>query len=55
MAALVWTAIDMFGIPWEEMLDLFLGTLLVMGLAIGFAAVTAVLWMALRKLLHKDS
>ncbi len=54
MGLLVWTAIDQFGIPWEEMLDLFLGTLVVLLLVIVTAALCVLLWQGLRKLLQKD-
>lgn len=53
MAALVWSAVDQFGIPWEDMLDLFLGTLLVVVLAIAFSALLALLWAGVRKLLRR--
>ncbi len=51
MAALVWTAVDQFGIPWDEIIDLFLATLMVIGLIILAAAVFVGLLMGLRKLL----
>lgn len=53
MAVLVWSAIDQFGIPWEDMLELFLGALVVVGVAIVIAALIALLWMGLRKLLNR--
>lgn len=51
MGTLVWAAIDQFGIPWQEMLDLFLVTLLVAGLVIAVAACCVAAWLVLRKLL----
>lgn len=54
MAALVWTAVDQFGIPWDEIVDLFLATLMVIGLIIVAAAVSVGLWIGLRKLLGGD-
>lgn len=54
MAVLLWSATDQFGIPWEEMLQLFLVTVLVMLLVITAAAGCSLLWQGMRKLLHKD-
>ena len=53
LAALVWTAMDQFGIARSEMLELFLVTALVVGLAIFAAACVAGLWIGLRKLLER--
>jgi peptidoglycan biosynthesis protein MviN/MurJ (putative lipid II flippase) len=55
MGALVWAAVDQFGIPWEEMLELFLWTLLVAGLVIALAGLLVGAWIGVRKLLQKDS
>ena len=55
MAVLLWSAIDQFGIAWQDMLHLFLATLLVVGLVIAAAALCALLWLGLRKLLHRRS
>jgi len=52
LAALVWVAVDQFEIPWEDMRELMLFTLLVMGLVICVAALGAAAWLGLRKLLH---
>ena len=52
MAALVWAAVDQFGIDWEEMLGLFLVTLAVIALVIAAAAVAVGLWVVLRRLLR---
>ena len=54
MAALVWVAMEQFGISRQEMTGLFLGTVLVAAAVIASAAVTAVLWISLRKLLRRD-
>ena len=54
MAALVWAAVDQFGISWEEVLDLFLVTLLVIGIVILAAAVSVGAWVGLRKLFGSD-
>ncbi|MEP5569632.1 MAG: hypothetical protein ABJN62_17450 [Halioglobus sp.] len=54
MAALVWSAVDQFGIPWEEMLDLLLVTVAVIAVVIALSAVSVGLWLGLRKLLGKD-
>lgn len=53
LAALVWMAMDQFGIAGEEMLDLLLVSALVVGLVIIVAACVAGLWIGLRKLLGK--
>ena len=50
MAALVWAAVDQFGIAWEEILQLFLATLAVLLLVIVAAAVTVGLWQMLKRL-----
>ena len=54
MAALVWVAMDQFGISRREMSELFVTTVLVVGLVIAAAAVVALLWMGLRSLLRRD-
>jgi hypothetical protein len=53
MAALVWVAVDQFGISSEEMLELFLATLLVVALVIVAAALAVLLWVGLRKILAR--
>ncbi len=53
LAALVWMAMDQFGIARDEMLDLLLVTAMVVGLVIFIAACVAGLWIGLRKLLAK--
>ena len=54
MAALVWVAMEQFGISRQEMTGLFLGTVLVAAAVIASAAVMAGLWITLRKLLRRD-
>ena len=54
MAALVWVAMEQFGISRQEMTGLFLGTVLVAVAVIASAAVVALLWITLRKLLRRD-
>ena len=53
MGALVWSAVDQFGISWEEMLDLLLVTVAVIAVVIGAAAITVALWIGLRSFLRK--
>jgi len=55
MAALVWVAMDQFGISRREISELFITTLLVVGLVIGAAGIMVILWMGLRKLLRRDT
>ena len=54
MAALVWAAVDQFGIAWEEILDLFLATLVAIGIVILAAALFALVWIGVRKLFGGD-
>ena len=54
MAALVWAAMDQFGISRQEMTGLFLGVLLVAVLVIFCAAVIALLWVTLRKWMRRN-
>jgi len=53
LAALVWMAVDQFGIAREEIFELMLATGLVVLLVIAFAAVATLIWVALRKLLRR--
>jgi hypothetical protein len=53
MGTLIWAAIDQFGIPVAEMLDLMLTTLLAVAVVIGGAAIVAGLWLGLRYLLRR--
>jgi len=50
MAALLWAAVDQFGISWDEMLSLFLVTITVVLLVIVAAAVAVGMWVGLRRL-----
>ncbi len=52
LAALVWMAVDQFGVSRQEMLELMLATGLVVLLVIVFAGTAALLWVGLRKLLR---
>ncbi len=54
MAALIWSAVDQFGIPWEDMLNLMLVTVAVLAIVIVAAAAAVALWLGLRRLLHKE-
>lgn len=54
LGVMVWTAVDQFGISWQEMTGLLLGTLWIAGGTIALAALCAVLWIGLRKLLYRD-
>ena len=54
MATLLWAAIDQFGLSYEEMAELFLATLLAVGAVIVLAALVALLWIGLRRLLGDD-
>lgn len=55
LGSLVWVAVDQFGIPWKDMLELFLGTLMFVGLFIAVAGLLVGLWLGLRRLIQKDS
>jgi len=50
MAALVWIAVDQFGISRQEIIGLFTATLLVLVAVIVSAAGATLLWISLRKL-----
>jgi hypothetical protein len=52
LAALVWVAMDQFGISRGEMAELFAGTVIVALLVIAVAGLTVLLWMGLRRLLR---
>ncbi len=52
LVAMVWFAVDQFDIPWADMRELLLLTVLVVGVVIGVAALAAGLWIGLRKLLQ---
>ncbi len=53
MGVLVWSAIEQFNIEPKVMLQLFLVTLLVLGLVIASAAAVFFVWMWLRRFLEK--
>lgn len=55
MGVLVWAAVDQFGIPWEEMLELLLITVAAVVVVIAAAAATVTLWVWLRKWLRGDN
>ena len=50
LGAMLWVAIDQFGIPHRDMLELLAGTLLATGAVILGAAAVVLVWMALRRL-----
>ena len=50
LGVMVWTAVDQFGISRQEMIELLLGTLWIAGGTIVLAALSAALWIGLRKL-----
>lgn len=52
MGVLVWVVVDQFDIDPREMLELFLGVLLASGMLMLAAAVTALLWTFLSKLMR---
>jgi hypothetical protein len=54
LAALVWMAVDQFGVSREELLELMLVTGLVVLLVIALAGTAALAWVGLRKLLRGD-
>ena len=53
LAALVWMAVDQFGIPHEEMLELLLAAGLVVLAVILFAGGATLLWIGLRSVLRR--
>ncbi|MCB1703299.1 MAG: hypothetical protein KDI17_00445 [Halioglobus sp.] len=54
LGVLVWSAIEQFGIAWQVMLDLLIGTLLVAAAVMALAALCVITWIALRKLLRRN-
>jgi len=54
LAALVWMAMDQFGVKRDEMLELLLVSAVVVGMVILVAACVAGLWIVLRKLLGRQ-
>ena len=55
LGSLVWVAVDQFGISWEEMLELFLGTLILVGVVMVVAGLFAGAWLGIRRLLGKNA
>ncbi len=54
MGALVWMAIDQFGLSVREMSGLLLDTVLAVGIVIGAAAIGALCLVGLRKLMGRE-
>lgn len=54
LAALVWVAVDQFGIAREEILELFVASLLALLLVVVAAGAAALLWIFLRKVFRRD-
>ncbi len=54
LATLLWAAVDQFGLSYEEMAELFIATLLVVGGVIVLAALVALVWVGLRRVLGGD-
>jgi hypothetical protein len=55
LAALVWVAVDQFDIAREEILELFVGSLLALLLVVAGAGAAAFLWILLRKFFRRDN
>lgn len=55
LAALVWVAVDQFDIAREEILELFVGSLLALLLVVAGAGAAAFLWIFLRKIFRRDN
>ena len=55
MAALIWAAMDQFDVDRQQLVDMFLSTLLVVALVIAAAGGVVLLWIGLRKLLRRNS
>lgn len=55
LAALVWVAVDQFDIAREEILELFVASLLALLLVVAGAGAAAFLWILLRKILRRDN
>ena len=54
MGALVWTAVDQFGISREEISEMVLGAVLAVVVVIGAAALVTLLWVLGRRLLSRS-
>ena len=55
LGTLLWVASEEYGIPRENLGWMLVYTLVAVGCVIGFAAVVAGFWIALRKLLERNS
>jgi len=55
LAALVWVAVDQFDIAREEILELFVASLLALLLVVAGAGAAAFLWIFLRKIFRRDN
>ena len=55
LAALVWVAVDQFDIAREEILELFVASLLALLLVVAGAGAAAFLWILLRKFFRRDN
>ena len=53
MAALIWSAIDQFGISPETMLNLFLAVVVAVVIIVIFAGLVTLLWVGLRSLARR--
>ncbi len=53
MAALVWVAMDQFGIAPSVIGELLLGVLLAVAVVIGAAAIAMLLWLSLRRIISR--
>jgi peptidoglycan biosynthesis protein MviN/MurJ (putative lipid II flippase) len=53
MATLLWAAVDQFGIPWQDMLQMFLWVLAGVALIILCAAFAVATWIGLKSLLGR--
>ena len=54
LAALIWVAVDQFDIAREEILELFVASLLALLLVVAGAGAAAFLWIFLRKIFRRD-
>jgi drug/metabolite transporter (DMT)-like permease len=54
LGGLVWVAVDQFDVPREELQELMLGTVIAVILVIGAAAVFALAWVVVRRLIRRD-
>lgn len=54
LGVMVWSAVEQFDVPLEEIRQLLLGTVIAVVLVIFAAAVFALVWVGLRRLLRRD-